>query len=59
MQVSKATLSITKLFPSLDIHYNNSLKTEVRKQNEIKIKKLQRKVVDSMIFGIHCNTFSQ
>ena len=59
MQVSKATLIIRKLFPSLDIHYNNSLRTEVQKQNEIKIKKLQTKVVDSMIFGIHCNTFSR
>ena len=34
MKVLKTALSIRKLFVSLDIHYNNSLKTEVQKQNE-------------------------
>ena len=36
MQVSKATSSRMRLFTSLDIHYNNSLNTEVQEQNEIK-----------------------
>ena len=36
MQVSKATSSVTRLFASLDIHYNNILNTEVQKQNEPK-----------------------
>ena len=44
---------------SLRIHHNNGLKIEVQKQNETKIKKLQTKVVDSLIFRIHCNTFFQ
>ena len=44
MQVSKATSSIRRLFASLDIHYNNSQNTEVQKQNETQIKKLQTKV---------------
>ena len=39
------------------IHYNNSPNTEMQKQNETKIKKLQTKVADSVIFGIHCNIF--
>ena len=47
------------LFALLDIHYNNSLNTKMHKQNENKIKKPQTKVVDSMIFGIHCNTLSK
>ena len=34
MQFSKATLSIRRLFDSLDIHYTNSLNTEAHKQNE-------------------------
>ena len=59
MQVSKGTLSIMRLFALLDIHYNNSLNTEVQIQNETEIKKLQTKVVDSMIFEIHCNTCFQ
>ena len=59
MQVSKAISSIRRLFASLDIHYNNSLNTELQKQNKTQIKKLQTKVVDSMIFGIHCYTFFQ
>ena len=57
MQISKATSSITKLFVSLDIHYNNGLITEVQNQNETEIKKLQTKVFDSMIFGTHCNKY--
>ena len=57
MQVSRATSSIMSLLVSLDIY--NSLNTKMQKQNETKIKKLQTKVVDSMIFGIHCNTFFQ
>ena len=48
-----------RLFASLDIHYNNSLHRKVQKQHETEIKKLQTKVIDSMIFGIHCNTFFQ
>ena len=34
MQVSKVTSSVTRLFVLLDIHCNNSLNTEVQKQNE-------------------------
>ena len=52
MQVSKATSNIGRLCASVDIHYNNSLNTAMQKQNETKIKKLQTKVVDSIIFGI-------
>ena len=48
IQVSKATLSIMRLFPSLDIH-NNSLNTKVQKYNETETKKLQTKVLDPMI----------
>ena len=59
MQVSKATPSIIILFTSLDFLCKNSLNTKVLKQNETEIKKLQTKVVDTMIFGIHCNTFFQ
>ena len=33
MQVSKATSSRTRLFASLDIHYNSGLNNEVQKQN--------------------------
>ena len=58
-QVSKATSSIMRLFTSRDVHYNNSPNTEEQKQSETYIKKLQTKVVDSMIFRIHCNTFFQ
>ena len=36
MQLSKATLSIRRLFASLDIHYDNILNTEVQKQNKPK-----------------------
>ena len=57
MQVSKATSGIRRLLAWLDIHYNNTLNTEVQKQNETEIKKLQTKVVDLMIYGIHCYTF--
>ena len=42
MQVSKATLSIGRLFASLDICYNNSLNTEMQRQNRTEIKKLQK-----------------
>ena len=34
MKISKATLSVTKLFASQDILYKNSPNTEVQKQNE-------------------------
>ena len=34
IQVSRATSSIRGLLASLNIHYNNSLNTEVQKQNE-------------------------
>ena len=47
------------MFALLDIHYNNSLNTEVQKQNETEIKKLQTKVIDSVIFGIHYYKFFQ
>ena len=48
------------MFASLDIHYNNSLNnTEVHKQNETKIKKLQIKDVGSINFEIYCNIFYQ
>ena len=52
MHVSKATPSIMRLFPSLNIHYNKN--TKVQKQNETKVKKLETKVVDSLqyIFSI-------
>ena len=40
MQVLKVTLSIMRLFVSLDIYYNSSLNSKVQKQNEIEIKKL-------------------
>ena len=33
-QVLKETLSEMRLFTSLDIHFNNSVNTEVRKQNK-------------------------
>ena len=42
------------LFASLNIHYNKN--TKVQKQNETEIKKLETNVVDSVTFGIHCNT---
>ena len=41
------------------MYYNNSQNTKVQKQNETEIKILQTKVADSMIFGIHYNTFLQ
>ena len=53
MQVSKTTSRMRRLFDSLDTNYHNNLTTEVQKQNKIEIKKLQTKVVDSMIFGLH------
>ena len=53
MQVSKTMSGMRRLFHSLDINYHNNLTTEVQKQNKIEIKKLQTKVVDSMIFGLH------
>ena len=53
MQVSKTISRMRRLFDSLDINYHNNLTTEVQKQNKIEIKKLQTKVVDSMIFGLH------
>ena len=59
MQVSKAASTIIMLFTSLYFLCKNSLNTQVLKQNETEIKKLQTKVVDTMIFGIYCNTFFQ
>ena len=53
MQVSKTMSRMRRLFDSLDINYHNNLTTEVQKQNKIEIKKLQTKVIDSMIFGLH------
>ena len=50
MQVSKATSSIMRLFASRNIHYNKN--TKVQKQNETEVKKLQTKVLVSVIFGI-------
>ena len=38
MQVSKANLSIMRLYASLNIHYNKN--TKVQNQNEINVKKL-------------------
>ena len=46
-----------RLFALMDIHYDNSLSIKVQKQTKTKIKELQTKVVDSMTFAIHCNTF--
>ena len=46
-----------RLFASLNIHYNKNAK--VQKQNETKVKKIQTKFVDSVIFGTHCKTFFQ
>ena len=46
MHVSKATPSIIRLFASLNIHYKKN--TKVEKQNKIKVKKLQTKVIDSL-----------
>ena len=57
MQVSKKTSSIARLFASPDIHYHNSLNTEMQKQKKPKYRNF--KVVDSVVFGIHCNTFFQ
>ena len=59
MQVSKATSSIMRLFALLDIHYDSSLNINVQKQNEIEIKKLKIKFIDSMIFGIHWNNWNK
>ena len=52
MHVSKATPSM-RLFASLNIHYSKN--TKVQKQNEAKVKRLQKKVVDSLqyIFSIN------
>ena len=36
MQASKATPSMTRLFASLDIHYNDSPNTRLQKQHEPK-----------------------
>ena len=57
MQISNATSSIGSSFGSLDTHYNNSLNTEVQKQNETKAKKLETKIVESIYFWVHCYTF--
>ena len=43
------------MFASLDAHYNNSVNTEVDKQNKPKERNFKKKVVDSIIIGIHCN----
>ena len=59
MQVSKTTSIIGRLFNSTDIHYNNNLNTHVLKQNDTKIGKPQTKVVESIIFRIHCHAFFQ
>ena len=59
MQASKATLCIASLFTSMDLSYNNSLNTEVQKQNKTQIKKLRTQVLDAMVFGISGNTFFQ
>ena len=59
MQDSIANSSIMRLLNLLDIHYNNSLKTKVQKQNETEIKNLQTKVVDTLIFTIYFNKFFQ
>ena len=42
MQVLKATSSKMRLFTSLDIHYNNSLNTEVQEKNETKKETLKK-----------------
>ena len=44
------------MFASVYIHHNDSLNTEVQKQDG---KKLPTKVVNSANFEIHCNTFFQ
>ena len=41
------------------MHYHNSLNNKVQKQNKTEIQDPQTKVVDSIIFGILCNTFFQ
>ena len=53
MHVSKAIPSIMRQFASLNIHYNKN--TKAQKQNETKVKKLKKKVVDSLqyIFSIN------
>ena len=35
MRPSKATSNIRRLFASVNVHFNNSLNTEVQNQNEI------------------------
>ena len=45
------------LFASLNINCNKN--TKMQKKNETEVKKLQTKVVDSVIFGIHYNKFFQ
>ena len=60
MQVLRTTSRIKRLFVSLEFHYNDSLNTKMQKQNEPReLKKLSTKVVNLIIFGIHCNTFFQ
>ena len=60
MQVLRTTSRIKRLFVSLEFHYNDSLNTKMHKQNEPReLKKLSTKVVNLIIFGIHCNTFFQ
>ena len=48
-----------KILKTASIDYNNSLNTEVQKQNVTETKKLQTKVVNSMIFGIHLYSLFQ
>ena len=50
---------MTRLFPSLDVYNNDSISPGKQKQNETYIKKLQTKVVGSIIFVIHCSPFIQ
>ena len=60
MQVLRTTSRIKRLFVSLEFRYNDSLNTKMQKQNEPReLKKLSTKVVNLIIFGIHCNTFFQ
>ena len=55
VQISKATSSARRVFASQDIHNDNSLNTDVEKENETEINTLQTKFADSMIFEIHSN----
>ena len=43
----------------MNIHRKNNPNTEMQEQNEALIKKLQKKVVDSMTLDIQCNTVFQ